>query len=80
MSIEKITADVIRVTAEMYGVPEETITAETRFVEDLSGDSLDGIEMVMAIEEKFDVEISDEEAEGLLSVADVADLVERKRA
>ena len=57
-----------KIIVEQLGVKEEQITAETSFVDDLGADSLDTVELVMALEEEFECEIPDEEAEKITSV------------
>ena len=62
--------------SEQFGVEPETITLETSFEEDLGADSLDLVEMMMALEEEFDVgEIGEETARSLKTVVDVVDLI-----
>ena len=58
------------------GVDESQITPEAKFVDDMGADSLDTVELVMALEEEFDLEISDEEAEKLTTVQKVVDYIE----
>lgn len=60
-----------RLVAEQLGVNHETIKDDEKFVDDLGADSLDAVELVMAVEEEFGVEISDVEADVLHTVADV---------
>jgi len=60
-------------------VDPEKVTLEARFVEDLGLDSLDVVELVMALEDEFDIEISDEEAEKILTVQQAVDLVVEKK-
>jgi acyl carrier protein len=55
---------------ERLGVEEAQITAEASFVEDLNADSLDLVELIMSLEEEFDIEISDEDAEKIATVGD----------
>ena len=62
--------------AENLGVEESELTMETSFREDLEADSLDLFEMVMAVEEKYDVEIPSEELENLNTIADVIKYIE----
>ena len=60
--------DVRELVIEQLGVSEDEITDEARFIEDLGADSLDTVELVMAFEDKFGVEIPDEDAEKLTTV------------
>ncbi len=70
-------ADKIKETvAEQLGVDGEKITPDATFVDDLGADSLDVVELVMALEEEFEIEIPDEEAEKLQTVQNVVDYVE----
>ena len=64
------------IVAENLGVEESELTLETSFREDLEADSLDLFEMVMAVEEKYDVEIPSEELENLNTIADVIKYIE----
>ena len=64
------------IVAENLGVEESELTMETSFREDLEADSLDMFEMVMAVEEKYDVEIPSEELENLNTIADVIKYIE----
>jgi len=61
---------VIKMVAEQLGVKEEEVQVSSSFVEDLGADSLDTVELIMALEEEFDAEIPDEEAEKILTVGD----------
>ena len=67
-----------KVVAEQLDVSEEEITAEASFVEDLGADSLDMVELVMAFEEAFDIEIPDEDAEKIQTVNDAVTYLEDK--
>ena len=58
------------------GVKEEEVTADASFVEDLGADSLDTVELVMALEEEFETEIPDEEAEKITTVKEAIDYIE----
>lgn len=62
--------------AERLGVDEAAITPEASFVEDLNADSLDLVELIMSLEETFDVEIPDEDAEKIQTVGDAMDYLE----
>lgn len=64
-----------KIVAEQLGVKEEEVTAEKSFVEDLGADSLDTVELVMALEEEFETEIPDEEAEKITTVQLAIDYV-----
>ena len=72
MSVE---AKVKSIIAEQLGDGEDEIKAESAFIEDLGADSLDIVELVMAMEEEFEVEIPDEEAENIKTVADAVNYV-----
>lgn len=66
---------VIKVIAEQLGVEAEKVTPQAHFTEDLGADSLDLVEMVMALEKEFDCEIPDEEAEKITTVQSAIDYV-----
>ena len=66
------------IIAEQLGVKPEEVTPEAKFIEDLGADSLDTVELVMALEEEFGVEIPDEEAEKLVTVGDALRYIEQK--
>jgi len=68
---------IIRVIAEQLGIDENIVTPEKSLTADLGADSLDDIELVMAIEDEFGIEISDDEAERCTTVQYVFDLVAR---
>ena len=67
-----------QIIAEQLGVKKEEVTDSAKFVDDLGADSLDTVELVMALEEEFGVEIPDEEAEKLLTVGDALRYIEEK--
>ena len=65
------TADKVKsIIVEQLGVPAEEVTEAASFIEDLGADSLDIVELVMALEEEYDIEISDEDAEKIQTVGD----------
>lgn len=76
-TIEQRIKDII---IEQLGVTAEQVTPEAKFIEDLGADSLDNVELVMALEEEFGLEIPDDEAEKLQSVGDVIKHVEDSQA
>ncbi|MBD0316070.1 MAG: acyl carrier protein [Nitrospiraceae bacterium] len=67
-----------KIIAEQLGVEEDEVTPEASFVEDLGADSLDTVELVMALEEEFEIEIPDEDAEKILTVAKALDYIKEK--
>jgi acyl carrier protein len=74
----EIEARVKKIVTEQLGVKEEEITSDASFVDDLGADSLDTVELVMALEEEFETEIPDGDAEKILTVKDaVAYIVDR---
>ena len=72
MSIEE---RVKKIIVEQLGVKEEDVKPEASFVEDLGADSLDTVELVMALEEEFDIEIPDEDAEKISTVGDAVEYI-----
>ena len=73
--MENIEAKVKKVVADKLGIDETTIKNESAFIEDLGADSLDTVELVMALEEEFGCEIPDEEAEKITTVQAAIDYV-----
>jgi len=71
--------DVKEVVVEQLNVNADEVVLEASFVEDLGADSLDVVELVMALEEKFEIEIPDEEAEEISTVKDVVDYIENNK-
>ena len=71
-TIEKRVKEIV---AEQLGVDEGQVTNEASFMDDLGADSLDTVELVMALEEEFDIEISDENAEKIQTVQDAVDYI-----
>ena len=66
------------IIVEQLGVDAEEVTAEASFVEDLGADSLDTVELIMAFEEEFGVEISDDEAEKIRKVKDAVEYIDKR--
>ena len=67
------------ILVDVLGVEEDNVKPESKFVEDLGADSLDLVELIMAFEDKFAIEISDEEAEKMVTVKDVLDYINSKK-
>ena len=76
--MSNIEEQVKSIVAEQLGVKEEEVTNEASFVDDLGADSLDTVELVMALVEEFDTEIPDEEAEKITTVQQAIDFVNTK--
>ena len=72
--------EVSAVVADQLGVDPSEVTEDASFIDDLGADSLDTVELVMALEEKFGVEIPDEEAEKIATVQDAVDFIEKHSA
>ena len=76
-----VQADRIKaIIAEQLGVKQEEVTDQAKFIEDLGADSLDTVELVMALEEEFGIEIPDEDAEKMICVGDAIKYIEDKAA
>jgi len=70
-----ISSKVKKIVADHLGIEETKVTDESSFIDDLGADSLDTVELVMSLEEEFDIEISDDEAENILTVQAAIDHV-----
>jgi acyl carrier protein len=75
--LKEVSDKVKRIIGEQLGVDESEVTPKASFVDDLGADSLDQVELVMALEEAFELEISDEDAEKIRSVQDAVDYIEK---
>ncbi|MCK9419313.1 MAG: acyl carrier protein [Nitrospirae bacterium] len=73
-----VVAKVKKIISEQLGVPEADVKPEASFVNDLGADSLDTVELVMALEEEFGVEIPDEDAEKIATVQNAIDYIKAK--
>ena len=73
MSVEEKVKEII---VDQLGVDEKQVNSEASFIDDLGADSLDTVELVMALEEEFDIEIPDEDAEKMTTVKSVVDYIE----
>ena len=68
------------IIAEQLGVKPEEVTPKASFIDDLGADSLDTVELIMALEEEFNIEIPDEDAEKMATVGDAVKYIEEKKA
>ena len=77
--MEEIRTKVVNIITEQLGVKEEDIIDEAKLIEDLGADSLDVVELVMALEEEFDIEIPDDAAEKILTVKDILSYLDENK-
>ena len=77
--MSEIETEVKQIVVEHLGIDESKVTPEAKFIDDLGADSLDTVELVMALEEAFDIEIPDEAAEGIATVGDAVKFIEDKK-
>ncbi len=75
MNVEK---KIIQIISDQLGISEDEITSDASFVEELGADSLDIVELIMAMEEEFEIEIPDEDAEKLLTVQDAIQYIQTR--
>jgi len=75
MSPEEIFDKIKEIIIEQLGVQEDAVKPEASFIDDLGADSLDIVELIMALEEEFDLEIPDSDAEKVVTVSDVVDYI-----
>ena len=76
---EDISSKVKKIVADHLGIDEAKVTEESSFIDDLGADSLDTVELVMAFEEKFGIEIPDDAAETIQTVQNAIDFIESKK-
>jgi len=77
---DNITEKVTEIIVEQLGVSADQVKLESKMIEDLGADSLDAVELVMAVEEEFGIEVPDEDAEKLISVGDIVSHVENAQS
>ncbi len=75
---EDIQQKVVDLIVDQLGVDADSVTPQAHFIDDLGADSLDTVELVMAFEEEFDMEVPDEDAEKLETVSDVTDYLKQR--
>ena len=73
---EEVSSKVKKIVADHLGIEEEKVTEEASFIDDLGADSLDTVELVMAFEEEFEIEIPDDAAEKIQTIKDAIDFIE----
>ena len=78
--MEEIQAKVVQIISEQLGKDESEIKMSSHFIEDLDADSLDTVELVMALEEEFEVDIPDEAAENITTVRSAVDFIAESKA
>ena len=80
MALASVYERVQSIVAERLGVDEEKVTMDAEFIGDLNADSLDLVEVIMAMEQEFDMEIKDEDAENIRKVSDAVNFIEQHQA
>ena len=75
MEMENVEEKVIGVVVDQLGVDEADVTMDASFIDDLDADSLDSVELIMALEEEFDLEIPDQDAEKISTVGDAVNYI-----
>ena len=80
MTESEVEAAVIKVVAEKMGIDEDDISRDTRFTEDLNADSLDTVELIMDLEDEFEIAIGDEEAGKLQTIGDVVEFIVKQKS
>ena len=79
-NVAEVSTRVIDIVAEQLGVDKEKVTPETSFVNDLGADSLDTVELVMELEEEFDISIPDDAADKIQTVGQAIEFIEKAQA
>ena len=79
MGTEEVFEKVKEIIMEQLNSPENTVTLEASFIDDLGADSLDIVELIMALEEEFDMEIPDADAEKIVTVNDVVEYIKNNQ-
>ncbi|MCL4426225.1 MAG: acyl carrier protein [Firmicutes bacterium] len=77
---DEVLAKIREIIVEQLGVDEDEVTSEASFIDDLGADSLDIVELIMAFEEEFDLEIPDEDAEKITTVGDAVEYIREHRS
>ena len=74
-----VKAKIVKIVADHLGIEEEKVTEEASFIDDLGADSLDTVELVMAFEEEFNIEIPDDVAEKIATIKDAIEHIEKSQ-
>ena len=77
--MSKTEEQVKKIVVDHLGIEETKVTADSKFIDDLGADSLDTVELVMAFEEKFGIEIPDDAAETIITVRNAIDFIDKKK-
>ena len=77
--MSNVEEQVKKIVVEHLGIEESKVSADAKFIDDLGADSLDTVELVMAFEEKFGIEIPDDAAETILTVQNAIDFIQKKQ-
>jgi acyl carrier protein len=78
-NVQNLESKVKAIIAEQLSIPIENIKNEAKFIDDLGADSLDVVELIMALEEQFDIEISDQDAEKIATVSDAINYIAQQK-
>ncbi len=77
--MDEILSKVKEIAADQLGVEEDAVEMDSKFIDDLEADSLDIVELMMALEEEFDIEIPDEDAEKIVTVGDAVNYIAERQ-
>ena len=75
LEVKKVFDKIKKIIVEQLGIDEDKVTMDASFIDDLGADSLDMVELIMAIEEEFEIEVPEEEAENIVTVSDAINYI-----
>lgn len=78
LEVKKVFDKIKKIIVEQLGIDEDKVTMDASFIDDLGADSLDMVELIMAIEEEFEIEVPEEEAENIVTVSDAINYISAK--
>ena len=78
LEVKKVFDKIKKIIVEQLGIDEDKVTTDASFIDDLGADSLDMVELIMAIEEEFEIEVPEEEAENIVTVSDAINYISAK--